>query len=53
LIDNDSVQLIDKNTGIRPVAATPVDPDAKVKKPARRPFRLPSSNIERRGFTGQ
>jgi len=52
-IDNDSVQLIDKSTGIRPVEAKPVDPDARAKKPARRPFRLPSGNIERRGFTGQ
>ncbi|MFI5455416.1 MAG: hypothetical protein ACHRXM_08180 [Isosphaerales bacterium] len=53
LIDNASVQLIDKNTGVRPVAANPVDPDAKVKKPPRRPFRLPAGNVERRGFTGQ
>jgi hypothetical protein len=52
-IDNASVQLIDKNTGIRPVAVKPVDPDAVKPKPPRRPFRLPSGNVERRGFTGQ
>jgi hypothetical protein len=52
-IDNDSIQLIDKNTGARPVAAQPVDPDAKKEKPPRKPFRLPTGNVERRGFTGQ
>ena len=49
-IDNASVQLIDKNTGSRPVAAIPVDPDAKAKKPPRKPFRLPTGNVERRGY---
>ena len=52
-VDNASIQMIDKNTGVRPGAATPTDPDAKPKKPAKRPFKLPSNNLERRGFTGQ
>jgi len=52
-IDNSSIQMIDKNTGVRPDPAKPIDPDARQKKPPRRPFRLPSSNIERRGFSGQ
>jgi len=52
-IDNSSIQMIDKNTGVRPVEAKPIDPDAKKKKPPRKPFRLPASNIERRGFSGQ
>jgi hypothetical protein len=52
-IDSSSVQLIDKNTGVRPVAAVPSDPEAKKKKPAKKGFRIPSNNIERRGFTGQ
>ena len=52
-IDNSSVQLIDKNTGVRPIAATPTDPEAKKKKPAKKGFRIPANNVERRGFTGQ
>jgi hypothetical protein len=52
-IDNTSVQLIDKNSGARPSAATPTDPDFKKKKPPKRGFRIPSNNVERRGFTGQ
>jgi hypothetical protein len=52
-IDNASVQLIDKNSGSRPDVVKPSDPDAKTPKPPRRPFRLPSGNVERRGFSGQ
>src|SRR5262249_50659509 len=52
-IDNASIQLIDKNSGTRPDVAKPVDPDAKKAKPPRRPFRLPSGNLERRGFSGR
>jgi hypothetical protein len=53
LIDNASIQMIDKNTGVRPGPAAPIDPDAKPKKGPKKPFRVPSSNTERRGFTGQ
>jgi hypothetical protein len=52
-IDNTSVQLIDKNSGARPVAATATDPDFKPKKPPRKGFRIAPNNVERRGFTGQ
>ena len=52
-IDNASIQMIDKNTGVRPVPAVAPDPDAKVKKPAKKPFKVPNNNLERRGFTGQ
>ena len=52
-IDNSSIQMIDKNTGVRPTAAKPTDPEAKKKKPPKRGFRIPSNSIERRGFTGQ
>jgi hypothetical protein len=52
-IDNASVQVIDKNSGARPDVAKPVDPDARKPKPPRKPFRLPSGNVERRGFSGQ
>jgi len=52
-IDNTSIQLIDKNTGVRPAPAEAIDPDVKTKKPPKKGFRIPSSNTERRGFTGQ
>jgi hypothetical protein len=52
-VENASVQMIDKNSGARPQAATPVDPDFKKKKRPKKGFRIPSSNVERRGFTGQ
>ena len=52
-IDNSQIQLIDKNSGGRPEAATVDDPDLKKKKPPKKGFRIPSSNVERRGFTGQ
>jgi hypothetical protein len=52
-IESASIQLIDKNTGTRPLPAMPWDLDAKAKKPPRKPFRIPNNNIERRGYTGQ
>ena len=45
--------MIDKNTGIRPSAAKPIDPYAKKPKKTKKPYKLPTMNIERRGFTGQ
>ncbi len=51
-VDNTQIQFIDKN-GARPVAAKIEDPDYKKKKPPKKGFRIPSSNVERRGFTGQ
>jgi hypothetical protein len=53
LVDNTSIQLIDKNTGVRPKAAEAFDNDVKTKKPPRKGYRIPSNNMERRGFTGQ
>jgi hypothetical protein len=52
-VENASVQVVDKNSGSRPIAATPVDPDFKKKKRPKKGFRIPSANVERRGFTGQ
>jgi hypothetical protein len=52
-IENAAVQLIDKNSGVRPQSVTPVDPDFKQKKRPKKGFRIPNSNVERRGFTGQ
>ena len=51
--DSNTIQMIDKNTGIRPSAAKSIDPFARKKKPPKKPFKLPTMNIERRGFTGQ
>jgi hypothetical protein len=53
LLDNSSIQLVDKNTGVRPSAAEAFDPDIKKKKPAKKGFRIPANNMERRGFSGQ
>ena len=51
-IENAAVQLIDKNSGVRPQSATLVDPDFKKKKPPKKGFRIQSNSVERRGFTG-
>jgi hypothetical protein len=53
LTDSDTIGLLDQNTGYRPTAATPDDPYAKKKKKIKKPFKLPTMNVERRGFTGQ
>jgi hypothetical protein len=53
LFNSNTVGMIDKNTGYRPTAAKPDDPYAKKKKPIKKPFKLPTANVERRGWTGQ
>jgi hypothetical protein len=53
LINSNTVGMIDKNTGYRPTASTPDDPYAKKKKKIKTPFKLPTMNVERRGWTGQ
>jgi hypothetical protein len=51
--ENSTIQFIDQNSGSRPQIAPLVDPDFKKKKPPKKGFRIPSSSVERRGFTGQ
>ena len=53
LINSNTVGMIDKNTGYRPTASEPDDPYAKKKKKLKKPFKLPTMNVERRGWTGQ
>ena len=53
VINSNTVGLIDKNTGYRPTATGPDDPYAKKKKALKKPFKLPTANLERRGWTGQ
>lgn len=53
LIESDTVQVIDKKTGIHLSPALAPDPFAKAKKKVKRPYKLPYANLERRGFTGQ
>jgi hypothetical protein len=52
-VENSAVTMVDKKTGTRPTAAKALDPNAKPPKKKKTPFRLPPSNMERRGFTGQ
>jgi hypothetical protein len=51
--ENSTIQFIDQNSGSRPQIAPLVDPDFKKKKPPKKGFRISSSSVERRGFTGQ
>ena len=51
VIDSDSMRLLDKKTGIRPRPEAAPDPFAKPKKPYKKPYRTPPTNIDRRGFT--
>jgi hypothetical protein len=51
VVDSDSMRLLDKKTGVRPTAESAPDPYAKPKKPYKKPYRTPPTNIDRRGFT--
>ena len=50
LVENSSIQLIDKNTGVRPMAADAFDPDIKKKKPPKNGFRVPSQQHRAQGL---
>jgi hypothetical protein len=50
--ENSTIQFVDQNSGSRPQIAQIVDPDFKKKKPPKKGFRIQSSSVERRGFTG-
>ncbi len=50
--ENSTIQFVDQNSGSRPHIASIVDPDFKKKKPPKKGFRIQSSSVERRGFTG-
>jgi hypothetical protein len=52
LINSDVVQFFDKKTGSRPAHVPPPDPNAKPKKKVKPLFKIPNSNLERRGFSG-
>jgi hypothetical protein len=49
---SDQINLIDKRTGTRPGLWTVPDPTAPPKPKPRMPFRIPNTDLERRGFTG-
>ncbi len=52
LIDSSTLQSIDQRTGVRPTRLSPPAPAGKAKKKPKAPFKVPSNNYERRGFTG-
>jgi hypothetical protein len=52
-IGADVINLIDKRTGARPSNQGIPDPTAQPKKKGKMPYKVPNTNLERRGFTGQ
>ncbi len=52
LIDGNTIQSIDQRTGVRPTRLRPPETDVKAPKKKKAPFKVPSNNYERRGFTG-
>jgi hypothetical protein len=51
-VDGSTLNLIDYKTGVRPTPAGLPDPTAQPKKRVKQPFKVPNTNLERRGFTG-
>jgi hypothetical protein len=52
-VNSDIVQLFDKRTGSRPGHLGTPDPNVKPPKRRNNPFKVPTNNMERRGFTAQ
>jgi hypothetical protein len=50
--NSSAMVLLDKKTGVRPSVEMAPDPFAKPKKPYKKPYRTPPTNIDRRNFTG-
>ena len=51
-VRSDSLNFIDHKTGARPGNVAMPDPTAPAKKKGKKPFFVPNTNLERRGFTG-
>lgn len=51
-VDSNLLHIIDHRTGDRPTNIPLPDPTAPPKKKLKQPFRVPNTNLERRGFTG-
>jgi hypothetical protein len=49
----DALHFFDKRTGTRPGFVPPPDPNSKPRKKGRPLFKIPNTNWERRGFSGQ
>ncbi len=52
LIDSNMLRIVDHRTGVRPGNIPPPDPTAPPRKKRKSPYRVPNTNLERRGFTG-
>jgi hypothetical protein len=50
--NSNAVSLVDHRTGARPTPMAPPDPTAPPPRKRRTPFKVPNTNLERRGFTG-
>ncbi len=51
-VDANALRLVDDRTGARPGNIPVGDRTAPAKKKRKQPFRVPQTNLERRGFTG-
>jgi hypothetical protein len=50
--DSNDLRFVDHRTGTRPYKIAPPDPTAQGRKKRKGGFKVPNTNIERRGFTG-
>lgn len=52
LVDSNMLHIVDHRTGARPGNIPQPDPTAPPRKKLKQPYRVPNTNLERRGFTG-
>ena len=52
LVNSDTLRMLDKKTGTRPIRDREIDPNPVKPKKPKKPFKLPTQNQERKGFTG-
>ena len=51
-VDGSNLIIIDHRTGVRPAPMAMPDPTAPPPPKIKTPFKVPNTNLERRGFTG-
>jgi hypothetical protein len=51
-VESSALRIVDGRTGSRPTNVPAPDPTAPPKKKRKQPFKVPNTNLERRGFTG-
>ena len=52
MVNANAMRIVNGKTGVRPTSIPQPDPTAQARKRRKQPYKVPNTNLERRGFTG-